>query len=211
MNFEDRLLAELKTEIAARAAQGERAGRRRAFGRRRLTGGAIVGVAALTALLIPAFVGSEGAAYAVTKNADGSMTVTIKALRDADRLERDLAENGARTDITYLPQHMRCAGDLRGVQADPPPVPPVPPPRHPAKITASSDAYREMLEHDPLVWLMPVKRPNAFKIFPRRIGPGRTLVIELAESHRTRLWKLGSYLVAGPVKPCTFENDPYWN
>jgi hypothetical protein len=90
-------------------------------------------------------------------------------------------------------------------------VPPVPPPRHPAKITASSDAYREMLEHDPLVWLMPVKRPNAFKIFPRRIGPGRTLVIELAESHRTRLWKLGSYLVAGPVKPCTFENDPYWN
>jgi hypothetical protein len=207
MNFEDRLLAELKTEVAARAARGEPV-RRRAFGLRRLTGGAIAGVAALAAILMPTFVGSEGAAYAVTRNADGSMTVTIKELRDGDELERDLAENGARTDITYLPQHMRCTADLRGIRADPPPPPP---PRHPTKITASSEAYREMLERDPLVWLMPVKQPNAFKIFPQRIGPGRTLVIELAESHRTRLWKLGSYLVAGPVRPCRFENDPYWN
>jgi hypothetical protein len=207
MSFEDRLLAELKTEVAARAARGEPV-RRRAFGLRRLTGGAIAGVAALAAILMPTFVGSEGAAYAVTRNADGSMTVTIKELRDGDELERDLAENGARTDITYLPQHMRCTADLRGIRADPPPPPP---PRHPTKITASSEAYREMLERDPLVWLMPVKQPNAFKIFPQRIGPGRTLVIELAESHRTRLWKLGSYLVAGPVRPCRFENDPYWN
>jgi hypothetical protein len=207
MNFEDRLLAELKAEVAARGGRA-RPVRRWTAGRRRLTGGAIAGLAALAAILTPAFVGSEGAAYAVTRNADGSMTVTIKALRDADRLERDLAENGARTDITYLPQHKRCAGDLRGVSADPPPTPP---PRRLTKITTSSQAYREMLEHDPLVWLLPVKRPNAFKIFPQRIGPGRTLVIELAESHRTRLWKLGSYLVAGRVKPCTFENDPYWN
>jgi hypothetical protein len=207
MNFEDRLLAELKAEVVARGLRAMPV-RRRTAARRRLTGGAIAGVAALVAILMPTVGGSEGTAYAVTRNADGSITVTIKALRDADRLERELAENGARTDITYLPQHMRCAGDLRGVSADPPPMPP---PRPFPKIKTPSQAYREMLAHDPLVWLLAVKRPNAFKIFPQRIGPGRTLVIELAESHRTRLWKLGSYLVAGRVAPCRFENDPYWN
>jgi hypothetical protein len=138
--------------------------------------------------------------------------VTIKELRAADRLEKELAENGARTDITYLPQHMRCAGDSRGVVVYPPQHPATPP-GNPVKTSKLPKSYRDMLARAPLAWALPnvPGKANVFKIFPQRIGKGRTLVLELAESHRTRLWKLSSYVVSGPVGPCVFENDPYWN
>lgn len=218
MSFEDRLLAELKTEVADRASRRRRTVRRwwRAAGRPATARWRPVAVAAaaaagLTALAVPTLIGSEaGAAYAVTRNADGSITVTIKEFRASARLQQELAGDGARTDITYLPQHMRCAGE-RGAVVGPPP-----PPNPGRRVTKMSDlpkSYRDMLAHEPLVWAEPGRptQKNVFKIFPQRIEPGQTLVLELAESHRTKLWKLGSYLVAGPVRPCVFENDPYWN
>ncbi|MGI5231452.1 hypothetical protein [Actinoallomurus sp. CA-142502] len=216
MSFEDRLLAELKTEVA------DRASRRRGTVRRRWrTAGrptrvrwrpvtvAAAAVAVLAALAVPTLIGPEAtAAYAVTRNADGSITVTVKELRAAARLQAELADDGARTDITYLPQHMRCTGE-RGAVVDQP-APPTPS----KSVTKMSDlprSYRDMLAHQPLVWPASKRSFQSFKIFPQRIKPGQTLVVELAESHRTKLWKLGSYLVAGPVRPCVFENDPYWN
>lgn len=204
MTFEDRLLAELKVEVAHRSRQA--AGRPRRAARRRLTGAAVA-AAALAAVVVPTAVGSRAPAYAVTRNTDGSITVTIKELRDAGRLERELADRGARTDITYLPQHKRC-GNTRGVQVDAPPPPP--PGRRVLKESELPKAERDQLARQPLVWSAH-GRPNSFTIYPRRIRPGRTLVVELAESHRTGLWKLGWYLVAGPVRPCVFENDPTWN
>ncbi|WP_345469455.1 hypothetical protein [Actinoallomurus oryzae] len=186
MTFEDRLLAELKTEVAGRAAR--RRGTARWWARPRPVAVAIAAVAALTAVAVPTLIGSEAtAAYAVTRNADGSITVTIKEFREADRLQRELAGDGVRTDITYLPQHKRCAG-VRGTEVDSAPPP-----------------------HQPLVWPERERPVRSFKISPQLIEPGRTLVLELAESHRTKLWKLKFYLVTGPVGPCVFENDPYWN
>jgi hypothetical protein len=211
MSFEDRLLAELKAEVAVRAARRPKPVRRWTGRWYRLAGAAVAMI--VTATVVPLALGSQPAAYAVTRNPDGSITVTIKEFRAAGRLEKELADDGARTDITYLPQHMRCAGDSRGVVVFPPqPTHPPKPPRHPLKMSALPKAYRDMFMHDPLTWAQPPPgNPNVFKIFPQRIGRGRTLVLELAESHRTRLWKLSSYVVSGPVKPCVFENDPYWN
>jgi hypothetical protein len=60
-------------------------------------------------------------------------------------------------------------------------------------------------------WPSPKTAPNVFEIFPAYIKQDQTLVVELGESHATKLWKLGSYLVTGPVKPCVFENDPFWH
>ncbi|MFB9838447.1 hypothetical protein, partial [Actinoallomurus acaciae] len=172
---------------------------------------AAAAVAGLTTLAVPTLIGSEaGAAYAVTRNADGSITVTIKEFRASARLEKELANDGARTDITYLPQHTRCAGERGTVVGPSPPPDPV---RRATRMSDLPKSYRDTLAHEPLVWAEPGRpaRVNVFKIFPQRIEPGQTLVLELAESHRTRLWKLGSYVVKGPVRPCVFENDPYWN
>lgn len=134
--------------------------------------------------------------------------MTIKEFRDAGRLEKDLAVKGVRADITYLPQRMRCGNDSRGVVVDPPQPHPLP-----TKASELPKAFQDMLAHRPPV-LMLVKKPgtpNTFKIFPRRIKDGQTLVLELGESQRTRLWKLSTYVVTGPVRPCVFENDPNWN
>jgi hypothetical protein len=204
MNFEERLLAELRAEAAVR---GRARRPRRVF---RLTVAAAIGAACtLVAVLVPAVTGSPPAAYALARNADGSITVTIKELRDPGRLEKELAANGARTDITYLPQHMRCAGAERGTMvADPEP----PPGLSRAKV---AEWYRRNGSNMPSMqvfrWPSPRRAPNVFEIDPRYIGPGRTLVVELAESHTTKLWKLGHYVVIGPVRPCVFENDPYWH
>jgi hypothetical protein len=60
-------------------------------------------------------------------------------------------------------------------------------------------------------WPSPRKTPNVFEVFPEYIKQGQTLVLELGESRTTTLWKLGAYLISGPVKPCVLEDDPFWN
>jgi hypothetical protein len=201
MTFEERLLAELRAEAAARAARESRK-------RPRLLAAVAAGaVCTLAAVLAPTVTGPP-AAYALARNADGSITVTIKELRDPGRLETDLAHNGARTDITYLPQNKRCAGPGRGIAVDPQPPPGLPKPETSVWLRRNAAKMRSDLAFR---WPSPRTEPNVFEIHPRYIATGQTLVLELAESHRTKLWKLGSQLIAGPVKPCLFENDPYWN
>jgi hypothetical protein len=162
-------------------------------------------------MVAPTVTGSRAAAYAVTRNADGSIIVTINEFRDPDRLERDLADRGARTDITFLPQHERCAGaGGRGTPVDP--QPPRGVPMNSQKMKEWLETYgKNMPTSRAIRWPSPRKTPNVFGIFPEYIKQGQTLVLELGESHTTKLWKLGAYLISGPVKPCVLEDDPYWN
>ena len=208
MNFEEALLRELKTEIAGRAACRPVHSSKTIL-RSRLTK-AVISVAAVVLVTIGlvAVLGSRSPAYALTQNADGSITVTIKEFRDADRLQRDLAALEARTDITYLPQHMRCVGN-RGTPVDP--QPPKSIRRHPAQMRKWLGRHPNMPSQQAMQWPVPHRPISVFKILPRFIKPGQTLVLELGESPQTRLWKLSPYLIAGPVKSCSVENDPFWN
>jgi len=58
MKFEDRLLAELKTEVSERASR-EPARSPRGIGRRLLAGAAVVAIAAAAAVVIPVVTGSH--------------------------------------------------------------------------------------------------------------------------------------------------------
>jgi hypothetical protein len=209
MTFEERLLAELRAEAAARGASAAPARRPRLTGRRMLTAIAIAGVCMGMEVVGPAVTGSRADAYTMTRNVDGSITVTISELRDPDRLETALAANGARTDITYLPQHMRCDSMRRGVPVDPQPPDDVW--KDETRLTRWIAVHRPLPTDRAFQWPSPRNAPNVFRIVPAHIGRGQTLVLELGESHRTRLWKLSSFLVSGPVKPCVLENDPLWN
>ncbi|MBO2454160.1 hypothetical protein J4573_44230 [Actinomadura barringtoniae] len=210
MTFQERLLTELKAEAVRRADEQRARRSRKAVTIRVAAAAAIAAACTLVAIVAPTFTGSRAAAYALTRNADGSITVTIKEFRDPERLERDLAEHGARTDITYLPQHERCTEDDRGV-----PVDPQPPPGTPMRSKAMDEWVAKYGYHLPtsraIRMMSPEKSPNSFAIFPEHIKQGQTLVVQIGESHRTKQWKLGAFLIAGPVKPCVFEDDPYWN
>lgn len=111
MGFEERILLELKAEIAAQAAR-----RRRARAARRLVAGAAVtGLAAAAAVGVPLLTGTEPPAYALSRNPDGSIRVQINEFRDPGRLEADLARHGVSADVTYLEpgHHLRGTPDRR--------------------------------------------------------------------------------------------------
>jgi hypothetical protein len=106
-NFEERLLHELRGMVTERPAGHEQ--RRTLLRRPRL-----VLVGALGAVAAAAIVGgvvlSAGtqAAYAVTKNADGTVTVQIDSMSDAAGLEAKLQAAGVNAVVEYLPEGKTC-------------------------------------------------------------------------------------------------------
>jgi hypothetical protein len=105
-NFEERLLVELRSVVAA--APVDR-GRRGLLPARWLAlGGGLAAV--LAAAIAGAFFFSTGtqAAYAVTTNADGSVTVEIDSLTDAAGLQAKLQAAGVSAVVEYLPLGKMC-------------------------------------------------------------------------------------------------------
>ena len=105
-NFEERLLVELRDVVAAEPIESGR--RRRSPRRLALAGGlaAVVAAAAIGGVLFLS-AGTQ-AAYAVTKNADGSVTVEIDSLTDAAGLEAKLQAAGVPAVVEYLPVGKMC-------------------------------------------------------------------------------------------------------
>lgn len=185
MNFEERLLTELKAEMADRTTRELTGSPRRITGRRLAVGAAVAGVAAAGAVAVPLVAGSATPAYAITTNPDGSVTVKINEFRHPDRLQADLAARGIRSDITYLAPGKRCAID--------------PFPGQHGRPT------------DPATWPIQIADNNEFKIAPQRIGPAQTLVLRFGENPQRNRGVLGFWLGNGPVKPCKIVNGPTWN
>jgi FlaG/FlaF family flagellin (archaellin) len=107
-SFEERLLTELRGLVAAPRIEGGHRRRMRRAPRLALAGG----LAAIVATVATAgvFVLSAGtqAAYAVTKNADGSITVQIDSLTDAAGLQAKLQAAGVNAVVEYLPSGKMC-------------------------------------------------------------------------------------------------------
>ena len=107
-NFEERLLHELRGLVVSRPVDR---GQRRAVWRRPrlvLAGGLAAALAA--AAIAGALILSAGtqSAYAVTRNADGTVTVEIDSLSDAAGLEAALQAQGVNAVVEYLPEGKMC-------------------------------------------------------------------------------------------------------
>ena len=107
-NFEERLLHELRDLVCEQSANG---GQRRAVRRRprlAVAGGlaAVLAAAAIGGVFL--FSAGTPAAYAVTKNADGSVTVEIDSLTDAAGLHAKLQAAGVNAVVDYLPAGKMC-------------------------------------------------------------------------------------------------------
>jgi hypothetical protein len=123
--FEQRLLRELRQAVAdnrqAAPSLLETPARPWVFGRVPRIGlaagaAAAAAIAVVSALSIGGGGGSK--AWAVSHNPDGTVTVQIKSLADADGLQRKLAESGIRSLVQYVPPGKTCAG---GELRPPPP------------------------------------------------------------------------------------------
>lgn len=182
MRFEEQLLMDLKTEMAARNERSRR------VGRRLLAGAAVAGLAAVAAVAVPLLTGPEPA-YAVSKNANGTITVELKEFRDADQLEEDLRGLGVTADVTYLKPYTKCQNDrgaLVGGEYDTP------------------EEWRESAHYK-------VARPGpkGFVIDPRYAGKGQTVVLEFTENPKGPVKsQLKAEVIEGAVKPCVPVHDP---
>jgi hypothetical protein len=120
--FEERLLAELRRVVAEGpgpaaaqpAAQPSPARPTPLWRRRRLAvAGGLAAVAAAATIAGVSLGGHQSAAWAVTPNGDGTVTVKIHSLADAAGLQRQLNEAGVRSLVQYLPPGKTCAdGEL---------------------------------------------------------------------------------------------------
>lgn len=107
-NFEERLLHELRDVAAARPVDH---GQRHALWRRprvALAGGLAALLAAATSAAVFFVSAGTQAAYAVTENADGTITVEIDSLRDAAGLQAKLRAAGVNAVVAYLPAGKMC-------------------------------------------------------------------------------------------------------
>ncbi len=93
MNFEDRLLVELRHEVASRPVRGTP---RRA----RLVAVSATAVAAIGAVVVVAL-GGGSAAYAVESESNGTVTVQIRDLSDATGLQSQLRKAGIPALVRY--------------------------------------------------------------------------------------------------------------
>jgi hypothetical protein len=107
-NFEERLLRELRSQVVTPPVDH---GKRRPLwrGPRLVLAGGVAAVLVVAASA-GAFFLSAGtqAAYAVTRNADGTVTVQIDSLRDAAGLEAKLKAAGVNAVVEYLPEGKMC-------------------------------------------------------------------------------------------------------
>ncbi|MCA2228259.1 hypothetical protein [Nonomuraea aurantiaca] len=109
-DFEERLLSALKDDIAGRKADpvvqppARRGRTRRAVG----LAAAVAGVAAATVVAMNVYGGSAAPAFAVTRNADGSVEVRISEFRDPGELTAKLAAAGVTAVVDYLPADQTC-------------------------------------------------------------------------------------------------------
>ncbi|MEU8377685.1 hypothetical protein [Streptosporangium sp. NPDC048865] len=201
MNFEERLLMELKTEMAEMAGRAAREPARRPRGivtRARLAGAAALAVAAVA---VPLVLGGGTAAYAVTKNPDGTLTVTVNELQDPEGLQAELNAQGVKADVTYTPRDKRCA---------------------PGRFTSVDPAYGGPDRKDTTAGRRPEKenwrsmdvtRPVAkgvYRISPSFMRPGETLVLEFRLGNDPRVgWNLGAWLAeaGSSVRPCVLVDE----
>ncbi len=107
-NFEERLLHELRIVVGEQPTdRGERRPVRRGQ-RLALAGGLAAAVTAAAIAGVVFFTAGTQAAYAVTKNADGSVTVEIDSLTDATGLQAKLQAAGVNAVVEYLPAGKTC-------------------------------------------------------------------------------------------------------
>lgn len=179
--FEHRLLVQLCQVVAERPGPEmvalPRSHRRRSL----LFAGTATAAAAATAVLLTVTSGGVAPAFAVDRQTNGDVSVTINQLSDAQGLQGQLRAAGINAEVDYTPAGKAC--------------------RQPRGRTAAPS------NGGPGVGGVRVNGGSTtFTISRNMVGPGQTLVI--ATSGGTGPTSVGMQVVDGPVSPCTLVDAP---
>jgi hypothetical protein len=171
VSFRDKLLEELRAEAAT--LSWEAAPARRPARHLVTAAGLAAAVAAAVAVAVPLM--SDAPAFAVVKNADGTVTVRINEFVRPKELEKRLREEGVPAVIDYVPYGQTCR-QPRGQNV---PQPDRMPLRH------AEDSMD-------------------FWIDPKDFGPDETLVVQMhsANGHPAKSNGGSVSVIRGPVAPC---------
>jgi hypothetical protein len=177
--FEDHLWSHLVAHGADSAVA--RQPHRRSLRPALLVGGSLTTLAAVAVALVLLFVASDATppAFAVTGNPDGTITLTIRQLKDPAAINARLAKLGARARLVPLTQD--CSAPPINL-----PIRYLQPNTQPWSTDNTSNG--------------PVGNWTV-GIIPSRIPPGDTLVFALSEYHH-RGWASASGFVKGPAPEC---------
>jgi hypothetical protein len=193
--FEDRLLAELRHVVAQRPApsvpgprpSGSPFAAARLRRPRLLLGGGAAAAVTGAVILVAAGGDQVTPAFAIDRQADGDVTVTINRLSDSADLERELRAAGIPAVVNYTPLGKTCR-QPRGRPAGAP--------NHPVSSTVSGTSIGG-------------GSPGAtatFTISRDMVSSGQTLVIQT--SGGAGATSIGMGVVEGPVSPCVLVDAP---
>ncbi|MEO3891892.1 hypothetical protein [Nonomuraea sp. B5E05] len=182
--------------------------RRRIFGGGRaiFTGPRLLVAAGVAVAVVaaPLVIGDGEPAYAVAKNPDGTLIVTINELQDPEGLQAALNAQGITADVTYSPRDKRCASG-RFVGADYMYGSP-----NPKNMTAKQRKEFYRPEHWRSRDVTRAISKDTFRISPKFMRPGETLVLEFRLGNDPGVsWSLGAWLAkaGSPVRPCTLVDE----
>jgi hypothetical protein len=183
--FEERLLGELRSVVAARPTPhpppATSAPPRRSPRRPRLVvAGAGTAVAAVAAILLVAGGGNPAPAYAVERQTDGAIKVQINSLSDAEGLQSKLRALGIDAVVDYTPVGKMCR-QPRG---------------RPAPASGPQTLGLEARSEGAATFTIPAGM----------VEPGQTLVINASGGNGPTT--LGTQVVEGPVAPCEVVDAP---
>jgi hypothetical protein len=124
-------------------------------------------------------------AYAVTRNADGTITIEIHRWNDAKKLQTDLRAMGVSIVVDFVPGGKRC---------------------RPPRIT--DPAPREQYRHTLLTFVENHRVSEGFvtRLDPSAIKPGQTAVIEYYHPGNGGT-AFNGWIANGPVAPCVLEDS----
>lgn len=194
--YEERLLSELRAYVAERPPSGTPVAVER---RRRLPKVALAGVAAAAVaggVVVATGGDTASAAYAVEPQGDGSVTVEIRKLEDAEGLQAKLREAGVPAVVKYLPIGKSCKEGW------------FEPARDPVQRATMSGSMVDRRDG-----------PTTFTIDPGTLQPGQTVVITTSTGSVSpspgaagdgdiEMTSIGMAVAQGPVGQCEVVAAP---
>ncbi|GAA2433380.1 hypothetical protein GCM10010191_54460 [Actinomadura vinacea] len=144
----------------------------------------VLAAAVAVAVAGPQVLGGDEA-YAVSKQKDGTILITLGDMKNPKRLQGDLREMGLNAVVDFVPDGKQCAG---------PRVQNVLPASSKLSVLPEGDSDR-----------------GVFAIDPRVVKSGQTVVLEFALTEGIGpAWTAGMSpeITDGPVKPCKLVDGP---
>lgn len=188
--YEENLLAELRRVVASRPSPIAVRRWPELMRRRRLVlAGAAAAVAVAVSVVVPAVLGTgQQPAYAVEREPDGSVRISIMEYRDAKGLEAKLRAFGVPAVVDYVPNGQQC--------------------REPRASYVPDDQVPTLMTNEPPAG----DEESSWKLHPELIPSGDTFVFTttLVGDPGDEEWMAkGQFrLATGPVAPCELIAGP---